>query len=199
MKRSFKAISAAVAAAMTISGMAAVPCYAGIKIPFIGEIGGSSVEDPELESMFGRSLKEMAGKFDGMSEPYWNMGVTSSSNGQVTLFSADSSNGGDGITQIQLTGSGNPYWLMGVDTGMSYSDAGNELSGKGFRCMPSKPVYYDRNGNYVALDGQDNNLTVTMSHVTLGSHTDKTEVSQYMGENLREIFFEVDDVGARTE
>ena len=103
MKRSFKAISAAVAAAMTISGMAAVPCYAGIKIPFIGEIGGSSVEDPELESMFGRSLKEMAGKFDGMSEPYWNMGVTSSSNGQVTLFSADSSNGGDGITQIQLT------------------------------------------------------------------------------------------------
>lgn len=199
MKRSFKAISAAVAAVMTISGMAAVPCYAGIKIPFIGEIGGSFVEDPELESMFGRSLKEMAGKFDGMSEPYWNMGVTSSSNGQVTLFSADSSNGGDGITQIQLTGSGNPYWLMGVDTGMSYSDAGNELSGKGFRCMPSKPVYYDRNGNYVALDGQDNNLTVTMSHVTLGSHTDKTEVSQYMGENLREIFFEVDDVGARTE
>lgn len=65
--------------------------------------------------------------------------------------------------------------------------------------MPSKPVYYDRNGNYVALDGQDNNLTVTMSHVTLGSHTDKTEVSQYMGENLREIFFEIDDVGARTE
>ena len=54
MKRSFKAISAAVAAAMTISGMAAVPCYAGIKIPFIGEIGGSSVEAPELESMFGR-------------------------------------------------------------------------------------------------------------------------------------------------
>ena len=67
MKRSFKAISAAVAAAMTISGMAAVPCYAGIKIPFIGEIGGSSVEDPELESMFGRSLKEMAGKFDCVS------------------------------------------------------------------------------------------------------------------------------------
>ena len=65
MKRNFKTISVAVAAAMTISGMAAVPCYAGIKIPFIGEIGGSSVEDPELESMFGRSLKEMAGKFDG--------------------------------------------------------------------------------------------------------------------------------------
>lgn len=38
MKRSFKAISAAVAAAMTISGMAAVPCYAGIKIPFIGKL-----------------------------------------------------------------------------------------------------------------------------------------------------------------
>ena len=32
MKRSFKAISAAVAAAMTISGMAAVPCYAGTGI-----------------------------------------------------------------------------------------------------------------------------------------------------------------------
>ena len=149
--------------------------------------------------MFGRSLKEMTEKFDGMSEPYWNMGMTSSSNGQVTLFSADSSDAQDGITQIQLTGSGNPYWLMGVDTGMTYSEAGNELAGKGFYCMPSRPVYYDRNGNYVALSGEDNDLTVTMSHITLGSHTDKTEVSQYMGENLRQLFYEGFDVGARTE
>ena len=61
MKRSFKAISAAVAAAMTISGMAAVPCYAGIKIPFIGEIGGSSVEDPELESCLEEASKKWQG------------------------------------------------------------------------------------------------------------------------------------------
>ena len=26
--------------------------------------------------------------------------------------------------------------------------------GKGFYCMPSRPVYYDRNGNYVALSGE---------------------------------------------
>ena len=38
-----------------------------------------------------------------------------------------------------------------------------------------------------------------MSHITLGSHTDKTEVSQYMGENLRQLFYEGFDVGAETE
>ena len=198
-KISFKSTGAVMITAVTLTGMTAVPCYAGFTLPFIGGNSSSAVEDPELDSMFGRSLKEMTEKFDGMSEPYWNMGMTSSSNGQVTLFSADSSDAQDGITQIQLTGSGNPYWLMGVDTGMTYSEAGNELAGKGFYCMPSRPVYYDRNGNYVALSGEDNDLIVTMSHITLGSHTDKTEVSQYMGENLRQLFYEGFDVGARTE
>ena len=198
-KISFKATGAAMIAAVTLTGMTAVPCYAGFTLPFIGGNSSSAVEDPELDSMFGRSLKEMTEIFDGMSEPYWNMGMTSSSNGQVTLISADSSAAQDGITQLQLPGSGHPYWLMGVDTGMTYSEAGNELAGKGFYCMPSRPVYYDRNGNYVALSGEDNDLTVTMSHITLGSHTDKTEVSQYMGENLRQLFYEGFDVGARTE
>lgn len=93
-KRKFKTVTVAALAAMTLTGMNAVPCYAGITLPFIGEIGGSSVKEPELESMLGKSLKEMAGKFDGMSEPYWNMGMTSCSNGQVTLMSADSGDGG---------------------------------------------------------------------------------------------------------
>lgn len=197
-KKNFKAISAVLITAVIFTGITAVPCYAGFKIPFIGEIGGSCVE-PELESLIGQSLKETVKKFDGMSEPYWNMGVTTSSNGQVTLSSADSGNGKDGITQIQLTGSNDSYSLMGVGTEMSYSEAGNELHGKGFHCMPSRPVYYDGNGNYIALNGEDSNLTVTMSHITLGSHTDKTEISQYIGENLRQLYYDFYDVGARTE
>ena len=198
-KRKFKTVTVAALAAMTLTGMNAVPCYAGITLPFIGEIGGSSVKEPELESMLGKSLKEMAGKFDGMSEPYWNMGMTSCSNGQVTLMSADSGDGGDSITQIQLTGRGNPYCLMGVDTGMSYSDATGKLGDEGLYQVWGRPVRFDENGNYVALSGEDHNLTVTMSHITLGNHTDKTDVSQYMGADMRSLFFEIDNVGARTE
>lgn len=198
-KRKFKEITMAVIAAMTLTGMTAVPCYAGIKLPFIGEIGGSSVEEPELESMLGKSLKEMAEKFDGMSEPYWNMGMTSCSNGQVTLMSADSGDGGDSITQIQLAGSGNPYCLMGVDTGMSYADATEKLREEGLYQVWGRPVRFDKNGHYVALSGEDGNLTVTMSKITLGTHTDKLDVSQYMGGSMRDIFYEIDNVGARTE
>ena len=45
-KRKFKTVTVAALAAMTLTGMNAVPCYAGITLPFIGEIGGSSVKEP---------------------------------------------------------------------------------------------------------------------------------------------------------
>ena len=67
-----------------------------------------------------------------MSEPYWNMGMTSSSkSGQVTLFSAVPVMPGWYYTD-QVTWKQNPVLADGVDTGMmTYSEAGNELVNKG--------------------------------------------------------------------